>query len=422
MGQALLPAHLTAQERFQLSDSALRNFAQGSAPQYGVSQLVWDEALLRNGSVCIERFQLVLPSHNRVVNYPGNSHVASTPLSLVELKQPAAYFFVLEALDSGKEPSQLASQPGYDVEHRHYKLVFGATRHFPTEMEHLLAEYDIEYQGCLGIFKRDVQGFWDVTDQHIPPLLQVGNSPYLRVALNKLRAQLQHYSENLQSSYSNEPLPLKQYVNVSNCARSVQSTLFLLANLSCLNSEPGEVNPHPYDLYEHLYRLHLDLSLHQEIWPGGDVLPYRHQQLHSVFRDILGKISPLLSGESTHDRSSQFVLKEGILATPLPKQADKTDRLYFIVKLNERPALQASDLPRISCLTRLDRMYEYSLNGLRLSAVEEAELSFSFGSNTQCFQIEKDQELAFLFAENSVAFYDHPNLHGREYFIYAQSE
>jgi hypothetical protein len=53
--------------------------------------------------------------------------------------------------------------------------------------------------------------------------------------------------------------------------------------------------------------------------------------------------------------------------------------------------------------------------------VEESALSFSFGGNIQCFQIVKDQELDYLFSENSVAFYDHPNLNGREYFIYAQS-
>jgi type VI secretion system protein ImpJ len=362
----------------------------------------------------------VLPSYNRVVDYPGNAHVVSSPVALGELKKPAIYFFVLEALDSGDDPNKLTNQSSREVIHRYFKLVFSSTSHFPNEMENLLADYDIEYQGCLAIFEQDTQGFWGVTDQYIPPLLQVGNSPYLRTSLNKLNAQLQRYRESLQASYVGEPLPLKQYVNASNCVRSVQSTLFLLKNLSCLNPEPGEISPHPYDLYEDLHQLYLDLSLYREIWPESEVLPYRHLQIHYIFQQLLLAIAPLLLSDSAYGRSSQFVLKEGVLATPLPAQTEKTDLLYFVIKLHERTQIKKTDLPKISCLSRLTMMYDYSLNGLRLTEVEETELSFSFGSNIQCFHIEKDQELEYLFAEKSVAFYDHPDLKGREYFIYSQ--
>ena len=420
MGQALLPAHLTEQENFHLSDSALRNFAKGRAPQYGLTQLAWDEALLRTGNVNIERFQLVLPSHQRVVDYPGNAHVVSGPIVLGELQEPAVYFFVLEELEAGVDPNQLINQTSHKVVHRYFKLVFSSTRHFPAEMEHLLADHDIEYQGCLAVFKQDDQGGWGVTDQYIPPLMQVGNSPYLRASLNRLRAQLQHCRGGLQSSYTGEPLLHKQYVNVINCVRSVQSVLFTLKNLSFSDSQPGEISPHPYDLYEDLYRLYLDLSLYRDVWPSGDALPYRHQQIHVVFRHLLQNISALLASDNAQDRSSQFVLKEGVMTTSLPEQAVNTDLLYFIVKLHEQPSLRVSNLPKVSCLNRLNMMHDYSLSGLGLTEVEESTLNFSFGSNIQCFQIEKDQELAYLFTENSAAFYDHTHLKGREYFIYAQ--
>lgn len=420
IGQSLLPSHLTAQEDFLVADASLRTQAQG-LPQYGLSQLIWDESLLKKGCLSLTHFRLTIPSGQRVVDYPDNTHLLSSQIELSELAEPAVYYFILEENSRKHVETQPRPASNGEIARRYFKLILSHSQYFPEAFEYLLNDHVIHYQGCLAAFKRRSLGFWQLTDDFIPPLIHLGTSPYLLSTLDQLKGQIKHYKENLRASYCSDPLPIKQYVGLSNCIKSVQETLFMLENLINVDKKKGELKLHPYQVYRQLYQLCTELALYQGDWPDEDIVAYRHEAIHLIFKPLLLRLQGYLANNNANGRSTQFHLKENIYSAQLPNNTSRDDELYFIVKLSDMPVLNPYEIPQLSSPSQLNRLYEYSLKGLTLTEVSETTINYNFGQHVQCFKIQKDHESDAVYHEEAAAFYHQTSYKGYDFYIYTQS-
>jgi predicted component of type VI protein secretion system len=419
IGQPLLPSHLTAQEDFLIADTSLRTHAL-SLPNYGLSQLEWDKKLLKKGCLSIKHFRLTIPASKRVVDYPDNTQLVSSQIELAETKQPVVYYFVLEKNIHKQAEAKLRPITNGDLNRRYFKLIVTPFKVFPEEFEYLLNDHIIHYQGCLGVFTQHSLGDWQVTDEFIPPLIHFGTSPYLLNALDSIKRQLQHYKETLHISFNSEPLPLKQYVKLSGCIKSVQESLFMLDNLINLDNKQGELKFHPYQVYRQLCQLCTELALYQGDWPEEDFLAYKHEEIHLIFKQLFARLKAYLSHDTPTGRSSQFVLDKNIYTASMPNKTNREDRLYFIIKLHELPPLNPYEIPQISSPSQLGHLYEYSLKGLALEEVSETKISYHFGQNVQCFYVQKNKEYELIQHESAAAFYDQASYQGYEFYLYSQ--
>lgn len=420
IGQPLLPSHLTAQEDFLVADSSLRTHNL-SLPNYGVSLLSWDENLLKQGCLSLKSFRLVIPTNKRVVDYPANTHIISSLVELTELKQAAVYYFVLEKNIQAPTENRLSTVTPGELNRRYYKLILASSKVFPEEFEWMLNDHLIQYQGCLGVFTQHALGDWEISDEFIPPLIHIGTSPFLLNALDSIKRQLQHYKETLHVSFHSELLPLKQYVKLGSCMKSIQGALFMLDNLINLNNKQGEIKFHPYQVYRQLCQLCTELALYQGDWLDEAFLAYRHEEIHVIFSQLLERLKPYLSLEHTTDRSSRFTLEGNIYTAALPSQTSREDRMYFIVKLHDQPRLNPYEIPQISSPSQLEHLYGYSLKGLALEEVSEKNISYHFGQSVQCFCIQRNQECDLINHESAAAFYDQEFYKGYEFYLYSQS-
>lgn len=420
IGQPLLPAHLTAQEDFLVADASLRTQAQG-LPQYGLSQLIWDESLLKKGCLSVTHFRFTIPSGQRVVDYPDNTQLLSNHIELSELVEPVVYYFILDKNINQQADTQTRIASNGKTTKRYFKLILSHSQHLPEEFEYLLNNHIIHYQGCLAVFKRRALGFWQLTDDFIPPLIHLGTSPYLLDTLEQLKGQIKHYKENLRASYCSDPLPVKQYIGLSNCIKSVQNTLFILENLINLDNKQGELKLHPYQVYSQLYQLCTELELYQGDWPDEDIIAYRHEAIHLIFKQLLLRLQTYLANNNANGRSTQFSLKENIYSARLPDNTSRHDELYFIVKLRDMPVLNPYEIPQLSSPSQLNRLYEYSLKGLTLTEVSETTINYNFGQHVQCFQVQKNHESDSIYHEAAVAFYHQDAYKGYDFYIYTQN-
>lgn len=420
IGQPLLPSHLTAQEDFLVADASLRAHTL-SLPNYGLSLLTWDEKLLKKGCLSIQQFRLTMPSSRRIVDYPNNTQLISSQIEFTEQKQTPVYYFVLEKNIHKQAETKLRPVTNGDLSRRYFKLIVTPFKRFPDEFDHLLNNHVIHYQGCLGIFKQHSLGDWRISDDFIPPLIHIGTSPYLLTALDSINRQLQHYKETLHTSFKTEPLPLKQYVRLSGCIKSVQDSLFILDNLINLDNTQGEIKYHPYQLYKQLYQLYTELTLYQGDWPEEAFIAYRHEQLHLIFKQLFERLKPYLAQDNATGRSSQFILENNTYTASVPSKTSREDRLYFIVKLHDLPPLNPYEVPPISSPSQLGHLYEYSLKGLALEEVSETKISYHFGQNVQCFHVQKNKEYDLILHEAGAAFYDQQPYEGYEFYLYSQN-
>lgn len=419
IGQPLLPSHLTAQEDFLVADTSLRAQALG-LPNYGLSLLLWDKKLLKKGCLSIKNFRLTIPSGKRVADYPDNTQLLSSQIELSELAKPVIYYFVLEKNIHKQAKTQLRPVTNGDLTRRYFKLVISVSKSLPDEFDYLLNDHVIQYQGCLGVFERHSLGHWQVTDEFIPPIIHIGTSPYLLDSLDAIKRRLQHYKDTLHLSFNSEPLPIKQYVKLSGCIKSVQESLFMLENLYNLDNKQGELKFHPYQIYNQLYQLCTELALYQGDWPEEGFAAYKHEEIHLVFKQLFERLALYLSNDNATGRSAQFVLEKNIYSTNLPSSTSREDRLYFIIKLRDLPPLNPYEIPQISSPSQLGHLYEYSLKGLTLEEVSETKISYHFGQNVQCFYIVKNQEYDLIYHEGAAAFYDQESYKGYEFYLYSQ--
>jgi type VI secretion system protein ImpJ len=394
LGQTLLPEHFEAQEGALLQESALR-FRLHGLPAYGLASLRWNEALLREGVVSITSATLVMPS-GQLLEVPNNAVTASLNLNVPGTNAVTAYLHLLE------QPAASSDDEHDDVVPRVVRqLVLSADQTVPGAISTLkLAE-----------LKKAADGAWQTASGYLPPLLLVGASPFLQAELAELRPALEAFQHKLMMD-SVSYLSGGGLYMVKQCLRSVHRIQRLLANLK------GQVQLHPYSLYEALKDFYVEVCFYHDSAPQHADEAYHHEQLGPLFRRLL---TPLLEQMRTAQKQSPYApfgLRDGVYRIDLPPPLKQAKEVYFLIQKSQAQRAAGSLDLKLLSPSRLLMAHRLSLPGIAMSRIDRPLLAHSFGPEVEFYRLQADDEWEHALRDGAVAFYGRPELADLEFYLY----
>ena len=322
MGQALLPEHLVALEDSILAETRARAHLIG-LPNYGIGHLSWNEALLSDGILSILAMTLVLPS-GQLFDIPKNAKAKSFNMNLAGTTSVPVYLHIIEDAQGSEEMATLA-QEEESVERLYAHIEIS------SDQNHASARHSIR----LAEFQKDAQGTWKISDQYIPPLLQVGTSPFLGDTLNYMVQLLEAFHFKLSQEITASHLSGENLFSAKQCLQGIYKLQHFMCNLK------GNVHYHPYYLYETLKFFYIDLCLYQNCTPETIDVPYHHDQLADCFRKVIDPILAQMKTMKSQAPYLPFKKSEGMFTiAKLPKEAIDAKEVYFLI---QKPKVTTTD-------------------------------------------------------------------------------
>jgi len=399
MGQTLLPEHLRAQEDSILANTVLR-FRMLGLPGYGIGRLKLNETLLDEGIFSIQEMNLVMGS-GLLLDFPGNTLVSPFNLNVPGTTTVSVYLHVLK-----ETPPRAESSNGWQEEAElHisrviYRLLLSSDQSQPDVIESMkMAE-----------FRKNPEGAWQMSPDYIPPLLQLGTSPYLKSQLAELAEALELFEYNL-SMDAASALSGDSLFSVKQCMKSVFKARRLLSNLA------SQVHLHPYFLYEMLLTLYVEVCFYRSATPENIAVPYDHDQLAS-----LGTLIETLDQQMQLLRSRPpylpFELRDNIHRLKLPEDIREASYIYLLVQKDKI----VSELPienlKLAALSRLPLIHKMALHGIPIKKIERPPFQHSFGAEVEFYKIKEGEEWDHALNEMTLAFYQRPEFDVSDFHLY----
>jgi type VI secretion system protein ImpJ len=403
MGQTLLPEHLLAQEDSLLANIVLRFRMQG-LPSYGVGKLVVNESLLGEGVFSIQEMFLVMPS-GQFLSVPGNANVFPFNLNLPGTTKVSIYLHILNNVPAADSiPGGWVEDAEVKVPRVIHRMALSSEQDYPNAVEMLkLAE-----------FNKGPQGAWQLSRDYIPPLLQIGTSPFLRKEIEALSEALSLFQYNLfmdaVSYLSGDSLS-----SVKQCLKSVYRSQRLLANLF------SQVHLHPFYLYEDLYTLYTEVCFYRNTTPENITAAYNHDQLALLY-NIIELLNKQMQLVRTLPPYLPFELRDNIYQVRLPEEIRQATNVYLLAQKDKViTQLSVGDL-KIAGLSRLSVVHKMALQGIPFKKVEHPSFQHSFGAEVEFYLIKEGEEWDHALNEMTVAFYNRPDLKDATFYIFWRIE
>ena len=403
MGQTLLPEHLLAQEDSLLANTVLRFRMQG-LPSYGIGKLILNESLLGEGVFSIQEMMLVMAS-GLLLYVPGNAVASPFNLNLPGTTKVSVYLHLLNDVpiaDSGTGGWE--EDAGVRIPRIIHRMALSSEQDYPNALETLkLAE-----------FNKSPQGTWYISRDYIPPLLQVGTSPFFRKEIDALVEALALFQYNLYmdavSYLSGDSLS-----SVKQCLKSVYRSQRLLANLV------SQVHLHPFYLYEDLYTLYTEVCFYRNTTPENITSAYNHDQLASLYTimDLLNKQMQLVRSLPPY---LPFELVDNIYQVKLPDEIRQATNVYLLAQKDRIITQLSLDELKLAGFSRLPVVHKMALQGIPFKKVEHPSFQHSFGAEVEFYMIREGEEWDHALNETTVAFYNRPELRGTTFYIFWRIE
>lgn len=403
IGQTLLPEHLLAQEDSLLANTVLRFRMQG-LPSYGIGKLILNESLLGEGVFSIQEMTLVMVS-GLLLNIPGNAVVSPFNMNLPGTTKVSVYLHILNDMPTGDSGTGgWEEDAGVRIPRIIHRMALSSEQDYPNALETLkLAE-----------FNKNPQGTWDISRDYIPPLLQVGTSPFLRKEMDALSEALALFQYNLYmdavSYLSGDSLS-----SVKQCLKSVYRSQRLLANLIF------QVHLHPFYFYEDLYTLYTEVCFYRNTTPENITSAYNHDQLAFLYTimDLLNKQMQLVRSLPPY---LPFELGDNIYQVKLPDEIRQATNVYLLAQKDRViTQLSISDL-KLASVSRLPVVHKMALQGVPFKKVEHPSFQHSFGAEVEFYLIKEGEEWDHALNEKTVAFYNRPDLKETTFYIFWRIE
>lgn len=400
LGQTVLPEHLDALQARTDALVELRARMTG-LPCYGVAQVIWSEQLLGEGVLGISALIAVLPD-GEIVSVPGSAVLSQLSLTETGTTRAPVYVHLLDETQSAE------GNRAYDSD--------------PRVVERLLVRARLAIserldgsRGALKLaeFEKNVDGSWRLSADFIPPLLQVGTTPYLAEALQDLETRLSNLEPQLSAQLQDTFLRPERLQGIRKCLAEMSKVQSLLSDLK------HRVGLHPHTLFMALRGLHFELCAFHEVQPNLPSLPYRHEELGRCFRDLLRTLQQHLKPVFLRSTHLRFQKANGLFSlSPLPEEAKQAQEVYLLVQratLHERIPM---DEIKLSCTSRLALVHRLVLRGVPFRAVERPPFQHTFGPEVDFYQLQLGEEWNHVLRENSIALYVHPVLEGANVFLF----
>ena len=400
LGQTVLPEHLRAQQASCDAVSDLRSRFFGR-PSYGIAELTWSEPLLLDGVLSITSLTAVLPD-GQIVSIPGNASVSPLSLKATSATQLPVYLHLTDE-ELGREGNRTYDSDARVVERVLHRAYLGISD------KHDRATGSMK----LGEFRKEADGRWVLTEDHLPPLLQVSTTPYFERALADLEARVTNLEPQMVAQLQDTFLRPERLHAMRRALALMYETLSTLSDLK------HRASLHPYDLFVILRRLLLELCTFHEVVPDQPALPYRHEELAKSYFGLLHELRRHLRPVYTRSTHLRFQKSNGLFSlSGLPEEVKDSQEVYLLI---QRPTLhERVDLAevKVSCTSRLALVHRLVLRGVPFKHVERPPFQHTFGPEVDFYLLQGGEEWNHVLRESAVAFYVHPALEKASAFLF----
>jgi len=403
MGQTLLPEHLMAMEDSLLANTVQRFRMQG-LPAYGIGKLILNETLLGEGIFSVQEMTLVLSS-GLLLSVPGNAGLSPFNLNLPGTAKVSVYLHILS-----DTPSADSSPEGWGG---------SFDERVPKIMHRMALSSEQDYRDAietlkLAEFRKSAQGVWQISRDYVPPLLQMGTSPFLRSEIASLFEALALFQYNLYmdavSYLSGDSLS-----SVKQCLKSVFRTQRLLANLG------SQVHLHPFFLGEELLTLYTEVCFYRNTTPENITSPYNHDQL-AFLHTIIDLINTQMQMVRSLPPYLPFELSDNIYKVKLPDEIRQATNVYLLAQKDRVISRLSLDEVKLACISRLPIVHKMALQGVPFKKVDHPSFQHSFGAEVEFYLIKEGEEWDNALNEKVVAFYNRPELKDTAFYIFWRIE
>ncbi len=413
LGQTLLPEHFVAEEESLLADTALR-FDLLGAPFFGVGRLRWNEALLADGILSIASMTVVFPS-GRLVDIPGNATVDTFPLNVPGMSRVPVYVHVTGERTAAEPAGRAGAGAGGAAAAAERGAGDGA---LDKVVERLVLSTDQTVRNAresmkLAEFVKSPEGAWSLSEAYLPPLLQVGTSPFLIPLVERIEKQLELFHRKLEEDIAASYLGGESLFRATICLGGIFRLQRFLANLR------AQVHFHPYHLYEALHLFHTALCIYQNQTPENVTSPYLHDDLAGCLNQVVKPLIERIQVSRGKVPYVAFEQKEGLFTVPeLPREVHKAKEIYFLVQKPRVSDVLSLEGLKLASRSRLNLVHQLSLQGIPYRRIERPPFQHQFGAEVEFFLISEGEEWDQALRESALAFFDQPSYTKARAYLY----
>lgn len=403
MGQALLPEHLVAQEESLLADANAK-FRLLGMPFYGIGRLKITESLLAEGIFAVQEIAALTMSAKLLV-YPGNIKIAPFNLNAPGSAKVSLYFHLLNTLAESSFESLTEAGGATSVPRKFYQTVLSADQDYPDVAESIkIAE-----------FLKSPEGIWRISSDYVPPLLQIGASPFFKNELNALSGSLANFQYSLYMD-SLSYLSGDSLTTVKQCLKSVYIVQRLLANIFA-----DALHPHPFYLYEELLRLYTEVCFYRGMAPENIIVAYSHGN-PAVIYQVVAFLEKQIHMVKNMPPYIPFKLTDNVYQANLPEEVRRASSVYLLAQKNQVTRKISLTDVKLASYSRLSFVHKMALKGIPFEKMDHPHFRHSFGAEVEFYLIREGEEWDYVLNEMSVAFYDRPELTDTNFYIFWRIE
>ncbi|MEM9493681.1 MAG: type VI secretion system baseplate subunit TssK, partial [Myxococcota bacterium] len=259
-----MPSQFVAQQEALLRAMGVRG-RLGGAPYHGVARLSWDEELQRQGALSLSALTVIFPG-GELIDIPGNAVVNTLPFGETEENWVEVYAHLLAETVEVTDDDE-AGGGGDDT--RITRVVH------QLELSTSPGRSGARKSLKLARFDRHVDGTWRL-GVYVPPLLQIGTSPFLRDILRADQELLQRLDIDFARQMRDPFLGGEHVERLQRGSAAAYRLRSLLVDIS------GQIRPHPYDLFCALRDFYAEVCL-LEKHAVAEPIPYDHEDIRGCF-------------------------------------------------------------------------------------------------------------------------------------------
>ncbi len=392
MGQVLMPAHFQTLQSALLHHVGLR-FELHGLPGYGIARMQWDDALVRKGAISIALLTAIFPS-GELFDVPGNAIISNLNFGDEPGDRVDVYLHVSSADTSGQGLALYEHDPD-EVNRLVHKLEL-STRPWLDDARQSMKLAEIDRGG---------DGDWQLGG-YIPPLLQVGSSPFLRTLVAELFQALTRLENQLATQLADAYLGGEHVARLRRAQAALHRLRAFLADIE------SQIHPHPFYFLNALREFYLEVCLMQNSAPQASPVIYDHDALATCFGQIQRLIMERMRISTPVSARLPFV-RDGqrFVARPFSEALLGAREVFLVI---QRPAGAAVSLDEVKLASpgRLELVHINALSGVGFEKVTASGFSHTFGSGADIYRLQLADEWQHAAREGAIAFYARPYMDG----------